>query len=246
MSAVTVVTASQDVLTDGHTGLLGNKPEERKRLVLTALRSALEEGKKVSFQYVDTPEESLDFATCVHDKGLLDFYGCAWEEWCKAYRKYPNERMRRAFGDFGDLTPDQYGDRVPAFVCKFGFASRHDGIQDPCSILGKIAYYSVHTFTPIHESTLPTLKWDLAVTRRAAEALLKADSNPEASKIIYTQITHPGHHAGPSAFGGFCFLNHAAIAAKILQTRFFKVAIVDVDYHHGNGTMAAFYDDPVC
>ncbi|CAE6438080.1 unnamed protein product [Rhizoctonia solani] len=56
----------------------------------------------------------------------------------------------------------------------------------------------------------------------------------------------PGHHAGPAVCGGYCFFNNVAIAAKCLQSRVpnAKVAILDIDYHHGNGTQDMFYQDP--
>jgi acetoin utilization deacetylase AcuC-like enzyme len=53
----------------------------------------------------------------------------------------------------------------------------------------------------------------------------------------------PGHHAGADFFGGYCFLNNAALAAQALRDAgAARVAVVDVDYHHGNGTQSIFYD----
>ena len=53
----------------------------------------------------------------------------------------------------------------------------------------------------------------------------------------------PGHHAGRDYFGGYCFLNNAAAAAQAFRDRGYgKVAVLDVDYHHGNGTQDIFYD----
>ena len=59
----------------------------------------------------------------------------------------------------------------------------------------------------------------------------------------------PGHHAGADFFGGYCFLNNAALAAQYLLDAgkgagMAKVAVLDIDYHHGNGTQAIFYDRP--
>jgi acetoin utilization deacetylase AcuC-like enzyme len=63
-------------------------------------------------------------------------------------------------------------------------------------------------------------------------------------RVAYALCRPPGHHAGPDLYGGFCYLNNAAVAARYLQTQGAKVAILDVDYHHGNGTQEAFYSDP--
>ena len=55
----------------------------------------------------------------------------------------------------------------------------------------------------------------------------------------------PGHHAAADLYGGYCFLNNAAIAAQyLIDGGAGRVAILDVDYHHGNGTQAIFYDRP--
>jgi acetoin utilization deacetylase AcuC-like enzyme len=59
----------------------------------------------------------------------------------------------------------------------------------------------------------------------------------------YALCRPPGHHAGPDFMGGYCYLNNAAVAARALSTTG-RVAILDVDVHHGNGTQAIFYTDP--
>ena len=54
----------------------------------------------------------------------------------------------------------------------------------------------------------------------------------------------PGHHAGPHYNGGFCYFNNVALAAEVARNRLGKVAIIDIDVHHGNGTNDIFYQDP--
>jgi acetoin utilization deacetylase AcuC-like enzyme len=61
---------------------------------------------------------------------------------------------------------------------------------------------------------------------------------------VYALCRPPGHHAGPDFFGGYCYLNNAAIAAEILRKNDERIGILDIDYHHGNGTQAIFYADP--
>ena len=67
------------------------------------------------------------------------------------------------------------------------------------------------------------------------------------SQTVYTMVTHPGHHAAKDSFGGYCYVNHVAALAKLIQRQKgeeTKVAIVDVDYHAGNGTASILYNDP--
>src|SRR5690606_29459483 len=59
-------------------------------------------------------------------------------------------------------------------------------------------------------------------------------------RTTYALCRPPGHHAEAGLFGGFCYLNSAAIAAEYLSS-FGKVAVLDIDYHHGNGTQSIFY-----
>ena len=58
----------------------------------------------------------------------------------------------------------------------------------------------------------------------------------------YALARPPGHHAAVDSFAGYCYLNNAAVAAQAWVDRGARVAIVDVDYHHGNGTQQIFYD----
>jgi acetoin utilization deacetylase AcuC-like enzyme len=74
-------------------------------------------------------------------------------------------------------------------------------------------------------------------------ALTAADLVADGAPAAYALCRPPGHHAGPGYYGGFCLLNNAAIAARALARRG-RVAVVDVDFHHGNGTQDIFWEDP--
>ena len=64
-------------------------------------------------------------------------------------------------------------------------------------------------------------------------------------RAVFCATRPPGHHAGADFMGGYCFLNNAAVAAQALvQQGCERVAVLDVDYHHGNGTQSIFYDRP--
>lgn len=95
-------------------------------------------------------------------------------------------------------------------------------------------YYCIDTFTPISRSVYP------AARRGADCALSAADAILDGRRVAYALIRPPGHHAERRSFGGFCYLNNAAIAAHHLS-RHGRVAILDIDYHHGNGQQNIFY-----
>jgi acetoin utilization deacetylase AcuC-like enzyme len=72
-------------------------------------------------------------------------------------------------------------------------------------------------------------------------ALTCADRVLEGHRVAYALVRPPGHHAERRSFGGFCYLNSAAVAAQYLS-RYGRVALLDVDYHHGNGSQDIFYE----
>jgi acetoin utilization deacetylase AcuC-like enzyme len=101
--------------------------------------------------------------------------------------------------------------------------------------IGRRGYYCFGTGTPILEGTWLAAYWS------AQCALTAADQLNAGEREVYALCRPPGHHAGTDFYGGFCFLNNAAIAARFLKNR---VTILDIDYHHGNGTQEIFYCDP--
>ncbi|MFH1993039.1 MAG: histone deacetylase family protein [Pseudomonadota bacterium] len=99
----------------------------------------------------------------------------------------------------------------------------------------RAGYYCIDTFTPLNENAY------LAAKRSVDCALTAATKMLEGYRLAYALVRPPGHHAERRAFGGFCYFNSAAIAAQYLSS-YGKVAILDLDYHHGNGTQNIFYD----
>lgn len=86
--------------------------------------------------------------------------------------------------------------------------------------------------------------WD-ASYHATQTALTAAEHVRTNGGAAYALVRPPGHHAGPTFHGGFCYTNHTAVAARYLQQReTCRVAVLDIDYHHGNGTQEVFYADP--
>jgi acetoin utilization deacetylase AcuC-like enzyme len=102
--------------------------------------------------------------------------------------------------------------------------------------LGRPGWFCFDTSTPLVQGSY-------AAARAAVDvALTAADLLAGGARSAYALCRPPGHHAGPGYYGGFCLLNNAAVAARALK-RQGRVAILDVDFHHGNGTQEIFWRD---
>ena len=107
---------------------------------------------------------------------------------------------------------------------------------EPEAIDGRLGYYSFDAGTPITAGT-----WR-AVTAAANVALTGRRLVAAGERAVFALCRPPGHHAGGDYYGGYCFLNNAAIAAQAFRDDgAARVAVLDVDYHHGNGTQEIFY-----
>jgi acetoin utilization deacetylase AcuC-like enzyme len=108
---------------------------------------------------------------------------------------------------------------------------------EPQAIDGKLSYFSLDAGTPIMAGT-----WR-AITASANVALTGRELVTEGERAVFSLCRPPGHHASGDVYGGYCFLNNAAIAAQAFRDAGAdRVAILDIDYHHGNGTQTIFYD----
>lgn len=107
--------------------------------------------------------------------------------------------------------------------------------RPPRELLVRAGYYCIDTFTPIHRNAFQMAKHGVDCTLTAAEAVAAG------RRLAYALVRPPGHHAETRVFGGFCYFNNAAVAAQYF-TQWGKVAILDVDYHHGNGQQEIFYE----
>jgi acetoin utilization deacetylase AcuC-like enzyme len=148
----------------------------------------------------------------VHTPSYLRFLASAHDEW-------------RAAGGEGDAFPAVWPVRT----------LRSD--IEPASLAGRMGLYSMDSGTPLTAGS-----WAAAYS--GAQASLTAlDLVAAGEPCAYALTRPPGHHAGADFFGGYCFMNNAAVcAAAALAAGAGRVAILDVDYHHGNGTQAIFYD----
>jgi acetoin utilization deacetylase AcuC-like enzyme len=96
-------------------------------------------------------------------------------------------------------------------------------------------YYCFDSGTPLTRTTWRAALWSAACAEFAAREVVE-----RGERLVYALSRPPGHHAAPASFGGYCYFNNAAIAAMKIPG---KVALIDIDFHHGNGTQEIFYED---
>lgn len=107
---------------------------------------------------------------------------------------------------------------------------------EPEDFVARLGLYSMDNGTPLAEGTWAAAK-AAADAAASAAALLSG-----GARGAFCATRPPGHHAGADVMGGYCFLNNAAVAAEaLLEGGAARVAVLDVDYHHGNGTQSLFY-----
>jgi acetoin utilization deacetylase AcuC-like enzyme/GNAT superfamily N-acetyltransferase len=110
-----------------------------------------------------------------------------------------------------------------------------NGARPPKDLGVRAGYYCIDTFTPLNRNAF------LAAKRAVDSALTAADELLHGARLAYALVRPPGHHAERRAFGGFCYFNSSAVAAHFLSG-FGRVALLDLDYHHGNGQQDIFYE----
>ena len=115
------------------------------------------------------------------------------------------------------------------------FAMRPPGGGYPASVVGRAAFHFHDQLAPIGPHT-----WKAALAA-AGLAVSAADAVLAGARCSYAVCRPPGHHAYADMAGGGTYLNNAAIAAEHLRTRFARVAVIDIDVHHGNGTQDIFW-----
>lgn len=112
--------------------------------------------------------------------------------------------------------------------------TRQDGY--PRSAVGQVGYHMYDGSCPISADTWQSARWSGMSAAHAAHQVMAGE------RACYALSRPPGHHASQDVAGGFCYLNNSAIAAQQLRNEYCRVAILDIDVHHGNGTQRIFYE----
>lgn len=193
-----------------------NHPRFRKALILQALEQNYSE--QVSFCVPPEPAENLKDYHSVHSHELVDFLSSAWTRWNAL-----GEEGQDPSGALKQTTTKVGKNQTPALIPSNTSLPR-DPYQRPSKhVIGQMGYYCTDHCTPVFSSLLEELKMDAAVVEMAVNKALEG-------AVVYALPTHPGHHAAMDSFGGYCYLNQAARAARLMQSKLngAKVAILDV------------------
>ncbi|WP_420450961.1 histone deacetylase family protein [Ilumatobacter sp.] len=148
----------------------------------------------------------------VHTPDHLELLATAWDRWVER------------------------GESAPAAM-PFAWPPRGSSAPRPDDLLGQLGYHSFSADTSIVAGTWAAVVASAAIATTAAARVLGGE------RTAYGLCRPPGHHASADQFGGYCYLNNAAIAAqRLLDGGRRRVGVLDVDYHHGNGTQSIFLD----
>jgi len=186
---------------------------------VTAILAAVTAAGAVVIAARPHPDEAL---LAVHDPELVGHLRTIWAEW-----------------EAGGYAAEHGRQRVVPYV--FPTAGLLAGLpmRSPAATHGRVGRFCYDTMTLVGPGS-----WE-AIRAAADAALTAADLVASGERLAYALCRPPGHHVTASSYGGSCYLNNAAIAAQNLRgAGADRVAVVDIDAHHGNGTQAIFYDRP--
>jgi len=151
----------------------------------------------------------------VHAPRYLDFLRTAWDQW---------------------LALDAANAQVQPFPSVWPVRTLRSDVE-PDNFVARLGLYSMDNGSPMAAGTWAAAKAAADAAASAAHALRGGE------RAVFCATRPPGHHAGPDFMGGYCFINNAAVCAQGLRAGgAARVAVLDVDYHHGNGTQAIFYE----
>lgn len=168
---------------------------------------------------IEAEKHGLKPIEAVHDKDYICFLKNAWVEW---------ERMSNSGGE---VIPNIHPGRNMSAL--------------PQSVISRSGHYQADTACPIGRGTWEGIQASTDVAVSGAFAIMQETKDNIQNSFVYSLCRPPGHHAYSDQAGGFCFFNNSAIAAQYCRDHGAKkVAILDVDVHHGNGTQGIFYDRP--
>jgi acetoin utilization deacetylase AcuC-like enzyme len=174
------------------------------------------------FELGGPTDHGLEPILAIHDPGLVRFLEEAWSQ------------AEREGIDRAAVVPDTWA--VRGLSEGFGPEGMRL-VREPVAIAGRAGFWGLDSSTPIVAGTYLAARGAVDTALTAVDVVLDGGET-----TVYGLCRPPGHHAARSMYAGYCFFNNAAIAAEsIVRRTGERVAILDLDYHHGNGTEQIFW-----
>jgi acetoin utilization deacetylase AcuC-like enzyme len=205
------VFSEKHALRDARTELYGGKLVPPFECPVRA-EHVLQRVRDVGLGEIIAPREfGLEPVTRIHDPGFIRFLETCWDEWAST-------------GYEGEAIP----------ICWPARGMRQERV--PQHIDGKIGHYALAAETSICDGTWAAARASVDVALTAQTAMR------DGAGAAFALCRPPGHHAASDMYGGYCFINNAAVATQaFIDQGAARVALLDVDFHHGNGSQAIFY-----
>ena len=168
-----------------------------------------------TMQLLPPTQWGVDPINAVHNPGLNNFLTTAWNDYQREVR--PSREV------------------VPDFFYRPSLLDEMSQLAEPTAANARLGWWCFETTTPITEGSYVAARGAVDTALTATQMVLGGE------KFAYGLCRPPGHHATTDLYGGYCFFNNAAIAAHhVATTTGTRVTVLDVDYHHGNGTQQIF------
>jgi acetoin utilization deacetylase AcuC-like enzyme len=194
-------------------GLLSPHPENGRRSTSIINSFKSNNQEKYIFQISEREATDLELKS-VHTTELIHFISNAWNSLAKFN---PNDN------DSLEVVPEV----IPPVW--------HGGLQKPNVLHLQAGVYCYDTATPIGKYTVKNARKSAAIAIDSAKKII------DGQNLVFAICRPPGHHATRDRYGGYCYFNNAALGADLLSKKG-KVVVLDLDYHHGNGTQDIFYE----
>lgn len=204
-------------------GRMNSYPEQPSRVesILRALKIRAKSCKPHSLAHRTIPPSDYGLAPilAVHSQKYLNYVETAYDRWILKG------------GDVNGVIPDTYAVHLNSIYRDITLQTRSE------NVFAQMGLYTFDSATVIVKDTYIAAYEAAQCALTAADCLIK-----DGLESAYALCRPPGHHSSDELLGGFCFMNNAAIASQyLIDTYNLKVCILDIDYHHGNGTQCIFY-----
>lgn len=203
---------------------------ERLDAILKALHLSEYHLRSIQFSATaDAPRKArlLEVASTNHNEGYIQHLQTVHNDWVKAGLI---EREGHVLAE-----------------CFTYPASTGKPLRPPKDLYARAGYYSFDLSSGVMSETYQAVVASANLAFEGADMLLGvSETNPSQLDTIFALCRPPGHHCDGQRIGGYCYINNAAVAVATWRSKFpdARIGILDIDFHHGNGTQEIFYSDP--